>query len=979
MDAMIENQARKYLARVVPFDGTSHIGIHYTSQKPGYAKPVWYGKPALNLDQAITQLEWISKQPETLDIYVSMASQRETDTRTSAAGHKFKVARREASNAVMLRSLFLDIDVKDKGYATPQEAVTALGKLIADTGLPKPTAVVASGSGGLHVYWVLVDALTPAEWQPLANALAAAATKSGLKFDSQCTVDSVRILRIPGTFNFKNGGKAPVELKILRETDVPNEKITAALAPYIGVQTPAGGNNRNMVGPAKLGSGVASVNDELSGGITTGAAPRNIDAVASQCAFIWDTLNDGGATHSNPLWFLTLRIATFCQDPDMTGHRLSQGHPGYLHAETQQELDRLTKERTTKPNIGFPSCATIQATGATQCATCPHLALGKSPLSLPNLVFTPPGNINVPAVQHYALLPDGYSFDPIGRVVHNTVDDQGIATQRLVFDYPIRDPWVTKHPWILNFTTTCAGGEDLEIDIPFGALDKSIISKTLMDKGLPCNVDKPLQDFIVSFLKQLRDSAHAVIEAQPFGWNFARDGTITGFTYGGSCWSAQGDKPAAQPDPALRRIYSPRGASAHWHEAAKIITDQKRPALDCILASAFAAPLVRFTGHNGLTLGAFSPESGVGKSTTLAIAQAVWGHPVEGMGGLNDTITSLFIKAGQLRHLLLAWDEIKTAKQTADFVNMIFRMSGGKDTARAKRNATLQEAKTWHTLLAYCSNESLYDAVARATRTTTAGHMRMFEFAVPPSTMPPSDTVMMQRLVGTLTSNYGHAGIEYAKYLGSNYGTIDTQIESVSKKLSQITSAGNDERFWIATMATIIVGANISNQLGLTSFDELGLRKFLCAEFARMRTAKDGAANDMSKAINVIAILGAYLAEKRADHTLVTDKIWVIKGKPGKNAIIIEGDGSARVDRLRSIDVQIGREMRMLRLADAPLGDWLKMKEISKSSFLAAMKDKLGATSTFGRMGSGTRLAGVTESLWQISWAGTELEDNIEW
>lgn len=368
-------QARKYLARVVPWNGLEFVGLHYTIQKAGMAKPVWLGRPCRNLDQAINQLKWLSQQPDARDVYVSMATQKECDTKTSKAGKPYTVARRSRENAGHLKSLFLDIDVKDGGYATPKEAAVAVSNFIAAVALPKPSAVVASGSGGLHIYWSLVDPLTVEEWQPLADALCHAAQQHGLKFDSQCTVDCVRILRVPDTFNHKNGEQKPVELKLIRETEILNATMVKALQPFMVA--------RPVVSAAA--SSTPDVNDELGAGSQTGAAPRDILAVSEQCQWIWHSLDTGGRDNNNPLWFFTLRIATFCKDVDDTGHWLSYGHSDYHPDETQQELERLKKDRVAKPNIGFPTCKKIADTGAPQCATCPHLALGKSPLSLPGV------------------------------------------------------------------------------------------------------------------------------------------------------------------------------------------------------------------------------------------------------------------------------------------------------------------------------------------------------------------------------------------------------------------------------------------------------------------------------------------------------------------------------------------------------------------------------------------------------------------
>ena len=75
----------------------------------------------------------------------------------------------------------------------------------------RPNAAVASG-GGLHVYWISNTPLTPDQWHPLACALKNAALTNGLRCDAGCTVDSARVLRVPGTWNCKNGLQRPVKL-----------------------------------------------------------------------------------------------------------------------------------------------------------------------------------------------------------------------------------------------------------------------------------------------------------------------------------------------------------------------------------------------------------------------------------------------------------------------------------------------------------------------------------------------------------------------------------------------------------------------------------------------------------------------------------------------------------------------------------------------------------------------------------------------
>ena len=84
---------------------------------------------------------------------------------------------RIADNVVSGPGFWFDIDVgpekaaEGKGYATTEEAETALAEFCAETGIPKPNLVVPSGGGGLHVYWILKEPLDPETWKAYALKL----------------------------------------------------------------------------------------------------------------------------------------------------------------------------------------------------------------------------------------------------------------------------------------------------------------------------------------------------------------------------------------------------------------------------------------------------------------------------------------------------------------------------------------------------------------------------------------------------------------------------------------------------------------------------------------------------------------------------------------------------------------------------------------------------------------------------------------
>jgi Protein of unknown function (DUF3987) len=180
----------------------------------------------------------------------------------------------------------------------------ALDKFIKDAGLPKPSAIVNTG-GGAHVYFILDRALPPGEWQPLANALAEAARRHGLKADLQVTVDSARILRIPDTSNKKYDPPRPVELDPCSDFTIYSVDLLAEkLAPY-KFAVPKGATSKTTAaaqtcpfekpgvviqGPWPKGYGLAEVfrdlppDDALGKGIDADEASK--EDIAAWCEFI---------------------------------------------------------------------------------------------------------------------------------------------------------------------------------------------------------------------------------------------------------------------------------------------------------------------------------------------------------------------------------------------------------------------------------------------------------------------------------------------------------------------------------------------------------------------------------------------------------------------------------------------------------------------------------------------------------------------
>jgi hypothetical protein len=948
----VSEHARQFLARVlppVPGDQSAYLNIHWSSLATnpdgtplfrGTERVRWWdGRACTSVDEAVTTIEWVNRMGSK-DVYVCMSLQRRAEDRVSQKGNAYRKALRLADDAVALKSLYIDIDVKPDAYPDKPAAMAAFKSFLAEVKLPMPSAVVASGSGGFHAHWSMDRALPRDEWQGLANALSAAAQQHGLLCDTQCTVDSARILRVPGTSNYKSGEAKPVTLLSLG-SDVTVEELKEALEPYALALPP-------RVAPK------IEANSDLGANLTSGKIEFKVEDVAKHCGFVARSLGTGGADNPQPLWFLTASLASFLEDGRQALHMMSDKHAGYSIKETDELYDRVVATQK-KRDMGWPRCTKIASYGCKECQTCPLLKNDKSPL---NFVLT--AAVDVPD----ATLPDRYVRNKDGIISVKHVDENGTISLIPISHYPILGGWLSNNPWTFHFVTRSENGRRTIVEIPTEVIfAKEGFSKYMGGRGFFCTEVqyKIMKEFFVAWLQKLQQSKDSVISAAPFGWSVV-DGKVEGFTYAGKVWMSSGDRPAANPNPVLAYQYTPKGEVEPWKDLAKIIYEQKRPALDAILAVAFAGPLVRFTGFPGLLLNAYSPESGIGKTTAMKVSQSVWGHPVLAMQGLNDTTNSVLGKMGQIRSLPMYWDELKSDAQTKRFVSIVFDLTGGREKTRMNADTTLRVSGTWQTMMVSASNDSILDAMAREVGSTTAGLHRLFEYTVPKPDKVTHDVGMVQRLAGKLEDNYGHAGLIYSKFLGAHWRRVEQEVAERQDAVCREVGIKQEERHWAATIAVLLKGAEYSNELGLTEIDMDVLKSFLLDVLARMRAEVDASPADMNNNLSVSAILAEFFGSTRARHTLITNRIWVAKGKPTRGAIQIKCD----VTKLGEIIVQIGQDDKLIRISSIYLTRWLAERGYSRHTFIKRLESEFGLSKVNGKLGGGTELTCATEHLLEL-------------
>jgi Domain of unknown function (DUF927) len=955
-----------YLAKTLPWptgeDDPGYCNIHWVFEpkdhKAGTPYP-WSGQACRTVDEALRAIEWATKLPGTRDIYACQSLQAQALTSKG----KYLKAIRNTANSLALKGLFLDVDLKD--YGSGAELNEALVKFVSSSGMPGPNVIVAT-TGGYHVYWTLDRSLTTAEWSPLAHSLAEATRRLDLKCDVQCTTDAARVLRIPDTVNFKRN--QPVRLVGAVDVSYSVEDIQNILLPFkVSAPSPKNAFADPALFPPKKIMGV----DELSAGIEQ-PKPVSLKDVTTECPLVVEALLTGGATYANPLWNLTTLLSTFTEEGLDAAHAFGRKHPGYTRESTDALYDRKFNERVDK-NIGWPSCRAFSGAGSKPCLTCKHRDEGKSPLNFTNKLPPPP-----PGVKTVSVLPPGYSRNPNGFIQKAITQDDGATKHQTICEVPIGDGWLQQDPWSLHFAAEVKPSDVRQLSMPFEVVDVQEMRKELSRQGVTLHSYqvKLVGEFLLSWIDELKKTKDAVLNTAAFGWN-SRDGKLEGFAYGGRLFTPTGNRIAPNPDAVTAKGYTPTGMVDPWIDAAKLITNQHRPALDVILAASFAAPLCRFTHMDGLMLSCVG-NTGIGKSTALDVGLSVWGHRIRAKNTVNDTDNSVMGKAGELKSLPVYWDDLKF-DDIAKYWRMLFQHTYGSEKKRLNQNSRQKDFGTWSTIMISTSNISLMELTAKNAQTDAASLYRLFEIQVEgpkghPGQIAKTDAA---RMIGRLADNYGRVGEAYAEYIGANFLTLEEEVLNYQKALDDEVNALQEERFWTSIMACVCMGAKLSNQLGFTEIREAELREFLITSLGNLRKNLNTQAVDLTKEDNVSAILGNFLQMQRARHTLVTNVIHKGRGKPTKDSIKVVNDAS----KLEEINVHIGVEDKLIHIESTALSDWCKNKGISRHALTKALEDKYDMHIVHGKIGGGTTysVAGIVYML-EISSAdleGVDIEELI--
>lgn len=729
------------------------------------------------------------------------------------------------------------------------------------------------------------------------------------------------------------------------------------------------------------------------------------------CPFLQDALLTGGKDHAQPLWNLSVLCSTFLENGNAFAHKLSSGHAGYAADTTDALYARKERERADR-GLGWPSCAALAANGSTACKTCPHQGKIKSPLNLtrssapsggPGVAAAPSANAGptpsglVTAAVNFTL-PRGFVLDNEGYICKN---EKGSATTPdttvRVFSCKLTEPYASIKDGkdYLHFIATVDLGHTVEVNILMSVIQGggTNLLQLLGEKRVKVYTagKKYVEEFLMSYITKLHDTQASLVSL-PFGWWVSDDPALTktagdrhGFVYGGTLYKDDGSSSrSGLGDPVLKEAYNPCGSIKPWLDCCKMITNQKRPELDTLIAAGFAAPLMTLTGKDSVLLSVWG-ETGSGKTSAAEVGMAVWGHIKRCKEVAKSSPKSVLEKMGQTKNLPLWWDEISNGDESQESAfNTYFDSTHGIAGSRLNTKIELRARPDWQTMMIAMSNISFVDFVVQKLKSSGGGIYRVFEikilhrnvqFGVNPdgTTKAPGQINQLEaaRMIDEMRNNYGQVGLLYAKVLGGRPAAVDAFVVKCINEFEKSVGGFQDERYWLACCGTLIAGAEFGNMLGAT-LDIPAMKAFLQKTYlSNRKRLKDEAVEGGTDAHTMEVLSGFF--KRYIGETLWTDVMPTGRGKPPPVTFLA---GPAMNTNPRPIQIHWAVNSRLLRICRREFLKYLVDLKMPQRVVMDALAERFGMVPINAVIGAGTKYQCTQEALLSIPVPhGSPLED----
>jgi len=760
---------------------------------------------------------------------------------------------------VSCRVLWVDIDVGEgKHYETLREALRAL--LAASPGPMTPQIVVDSG-GGLHGYWVLDTAQSLADWQSIAYRMKQWLQDQGVRGDLGLTADSGRVLRLPGTANMKTGTARPC--RVLKDfggyTSV--DHLRATLPAVSNLETPTIG-------------GLFAADD---GGLVPeeDRRPSFTEEIVKKCFVLNAVGVSRGAGDDEPLWKDALGAIARTEDASQYAHIFSDGHRDYNAAAVDMKLaERAQHKPITCSQLrdSYTACH-----GTDLCLTCPHNGVVKAPIALGYKDVEPE------AVPNTAPYPLEVRSD--GTYLH-TRDAEGNKTlkkltpTRLISARAVCGP--DNHG---DYISKLVCGLERHGRLEERAFDMKELGQHATRRythlignniSLDDNVVKDFSNGLRSWHRQLQEAGQEVTPILHLGWFGHKHGEYAGFATGGEfiMRDPSAQTPYLEVGELLAQSYVAHGSPDIWRLAAEQVMESGMPELMVPIYAAFASAIAPFNTDAAAVINLYTDQSGVGKTTAMQVAAAVWGDPTVAVNSMNDTVNALANKAATLNNLPLLWDEVRGNEDLdRHMMEFLFRVPQGRSKERMTGDGGKSNTFAKFRLMAVLASNAPINTAALE-RGSDAAMARIFSVELPPGIR--YDDPTKRHAFADLRHNYGHAGPEFIRYVAQNQKKVRELCRRLDDTLRAKHKPKAADRMLVTTIAQLVAAAQILHQTGILASDVPRFLACLEAQYAKMLELHERMKTETSTVIPI----EQYLNSDRVNGIVVTEMHQPRRGKP---------------------------------------------------------------------------------------------------
>ena len=739
---------------------------------------------------------------------------------------KFKTDEsRDALNCDMLQSFFLDIDCGEskavpdkhgriKGYIDQDTGFLALRDLCKKLKLPRPT-IVDSGRGW-HAYWPLTEPVEREKWFPVANTFKTRCIELNIIIDPDVPADAARVLRIPGTLNFKDDPANEVVLMHVMEP-MTFDDFAALMGPIVPVKP--------VFAPKQLDEFTRSLIGNRQSRFRTIFDKTMQGSGCEQLKYLMENQAD----IEEPLWRAGLSIAKHCVDGEKAIHIISKQHPQYTADATERKAFSIK---------GPYTCDTFNDFRAGTCPSCPHWKQIKSPIVLGHEIAKAEENtaVEMPSVDGAApefvmpVIPSRYFRGKNGGIYayvkkgedDEETEDGGDTNVICVYEY---DLFVIKRMFdighgetiLLRLTLPRDGVKEFTVSTE-DLLSKEEFRKQVSFQGILAKQGQManILNYVIDCAKELQVAQEVEMMRIQFGWTDDDSRFILGSREIGPSFVKY-----SPPSRATREVAASLRPMGDLEEWKKIINVYDMPGFEphaFAVFTAFGAPLIKFMGIKGGVINLVNNRSGTGKSTILQVMNSVWGHPDELMLQWRDTLNVKLHRMAVMCNLPLGIDEV-TKMSGDDFSDLAYSATQGAPRRRMKASANEERESQgyWATMMVCTSNSSMTDKLEALKATSEGELMRLMQYKIDPTNN--LDKREAKHLFGKLQSNYGLAGGIYAQYLTQNLEEIIDQTMKTQATFDSRAKIDTRERFWSGMAAANLTGALVAQRLGLHDID----------------------------------------------------------------------------------------------------------------------------------------------------------------